>query len=68
LGFFFGVPGIVLRPFIGAALGELYVNGDMARAGKAGIGAWIGLILGTVGKLAISLTMVGIFAVMRFLP
>lgn len=67
LGIFFGLPGIVLCPFIGAVLGELYVNGNMARAGKAGIGAWIGLFLGAVGKLIISLTMLGIFAVMRFL-
>jgi hypothetical protein len=66
VGIFFGLPGILLGPFLGAVLGELYVHGDLTRAGKAGIGAWIGLILGAAGKLAISFTMLGIFVFMRF--
>jgi uncharacterized protein YqgC (DUF456 family) len=31
------------------------------RAGKAGIATWIGLLFGTAAKVAIVLTMVGIF-------
>lgn len=67
VGFFFGLPGIILGPFIGAVLGELTVRRDIEAAGRAGVGATIGLVLGTAAKFAIAFTMIGIFVLARFL-
>lgn len=61
-GMFFGLPGILLGPFVGAVAAELSAGRDMQQAGRAGYGAWIGVILGTAAKLAITFLMVGIFA------
>lgn len=62
----FGLPGIVLGPFLGAVLGEVSAHGDLLRAGRAGFGAWVGLVLGVALKLAVAFTMVGVFVVARF--
>jgi uncharacterized protein YqgC (DUF456 family) len=61
VGLFFGIPGILLGPFLGAVIGELVANQDMLRAGRAGAGTWIGLVLGMSVKVAIAFTMIGIF-------
>jgi uncharacterized protein len=67
VGVFFGVPGILLGPFVGAVVGELFARRSVAQAGRAGVAAWIGFVVGTLGKLAIMFTMVGVFVVMRLL-
>ena len=67
VGIFFGIPGILLGPFIGAVLGELTAHSDLKTAGRAGIGATVGLALGAAAKLALALAMVGIFVIVRFL-
>ena len=67
VGIFFGLPGILIGPFIGAALGELTEQDDLHAAGRAGIGATVGLLLGTAAKMAIAFTMVGLFLFARFL-
>jgi hypothetical protein len=61
VGFFFGVPGILLGPFIGAFAVELIVGRDPARAGKAGLGAWLGFIVGTAVRLSFAFAMIGLF-------
>ena len=66
VGIFFGIPGVLLGPFIGAVLGELTVNREIAAVSRAGWGATIGLLLGTAVKLALAFTMLGIFVVMRW--
>jgi len=66
VGLFFGIPGVLLGPFVGAVLGELSTQSDLKRAGRAGIGATIGLALGAAAKLAMAFTMIGIFLVVRF--
>jgi uncharacterized protein YqgC (DUF456 family) len=66
VGIFFGLPGLLLGPFIGALLGELSARRDLAAAGRAGWGATIGLVLGTAAKLALGFAMVGLFLVVRF--
>ncbi len=66
-GMFFGLPGIIAGPFIGAVAGELLVRRDLPAAGRAGIGAWIGLVAGTAAKIAIVFIMVGVFVLARFL-
>ena len=60
VGFFFFLPGIILGPFVGAFLGELYSRKDLLQAGKVGIGTWLGLVLGTVAKLALTVIMAGL--------
>jgi hypothetical protein len=67
VGLFFGIPGVLLGPFIGAVLGELSVQRNLMAVGKAGLGATVGLVLGVAAKLALALSMVGLFAVVRFL-
>ncbi|MDR3430057.1 MULTISPECIES: DUF456 domain-containing protein [Silvimonas] len=61
-GMFAGIPGLILGPFIGAALGELYARRDLVQAGKAGVATWLGLLLGAIAKVGIALMMIGIFA------
>ncbi|HYA38404.1 MAG TPA: DUF456 family protein [Candidatus Methylomirabilis sp.] len=66
VGLFFGLPGVLLGPFLGAVVGELLTQRHFGRAGRAGIGATLGLVLGTAAKLAIAFTMLGVFAIVRF--
>lgn len=60
-GLVFGLPGIVIGPFVGALVGELTVHRDWKRAGRAGLAAWIGFAIGTAVKVALGFIMVGIF-------
>ncbi len=62
VGMFFGLPGLVLGPFIGAVAGELKARRPMGQAAVSGVGAWIGLLLGVLAKLVIALVMIGVFA------
>ena len=62
IGVFFGLPGILLGPFIGAVLGELIARGGFAQATKVGIGTWLGLLFAAVAKLVIAFLMIGTFA------
>lgn len=66
VGIFFGLPGIVLGPFVGAVAGELVARGSLARAADVGVATWMGLLFGTLAKLALSLTMLGVFAFAYF--
>ncbi len=61
VGVFFGLPGLLLGPFVGAVIGEYLTRSDWSRAARAGIGTWVGLLLGTLAKLALAFTMVGVF-------
>jgi len=61
-GMFFGIPGLLLGPFIGALLGELASGTSVLRSAHVGVGTWIGLLFGTLLKLVISFVMVGLFA------
>jgi uncharacterized protein YqgC (DUF456 family) len=61
-GLFFGLPGLVLGPFVGAVLGEWSVQRDVRQAGRVGVAAWIGFMLGMVAKVAAAFVMIGIFA------
>lgn len=60
-GLFFGLPGIIIGPFVGAVIGELTTHRDFAKAGKAGVAAWIGFAIGTAVKVALAFLMVAIF-------
>src|SRR5690606_15896857 len=41
VGVFFGLPGLLLGPFVGAAAGEWLVLRDWRRAGSVGFGTWL---------------------------
>jgi len=67
VGVFFGVLGLLLGPFVGAVLGELSARRDMVAAGRAGIGATLGLVIGAAAKLALAFSMIAVFVAARFL-
>jgi len=60
-GLFFGLPGIIIGPFVGAVIGELTASRDIAKAGKAGVAAWIGFAVGTAVKVGLAFMMIAIF-------
>jgi uncharacterized protein YqgC (DUF456 family) len=62
VGIFFGLPGLVVGPFVGAVVGELSANRQLLHAGKAGLGTWLGLLLGSIAKLTLAFLMVGVYA------
>ena len=66
-GLLFGLPGLLLGPFVGAVAGELLSHGRVEQAGRAGIATWLGLLFGTLAKLALVFAMLGVFAVAWFL-
>lgn len=61
VGLFFGLPGLILGPFIGAVAGEYTLRRHLGDAGRAGAGAWLGIVLGTAAKIALNFVMLGIF-------
>ena len=65
-GLFFGLPGLIIGPFAGAMLGELTANSNWRVAGRAGLAAWLGFLLGTMAKVGLAFAMVGIFLVAWF--
>ena len=61
IGIFFGIPGLLLGPFIGALLGELSTGNSVLRSTQVGMSAWLGVIFGTIMKLVSCVTMVLLF-------
>jgi uncharacterized protein YqgC (DUF456 family) len=66
-GLFFGLPGIVLGPFVGAVIGEFSRHGSVRAATQAGVGATLGLLFGALLKIALAFSMVGVFVLDRLL-
>jgi len=62
VGMFFGLPGLLLGPFLGAVTGELMALKGLKQAGKVGVGTWIGIFFAAIAKLLIALAMVATFA------
>ena len=60
-GLFLGLPGIILGPFVGAVLAELTLHRDIGRAGKAGVAAWIGFVVGMGVKAGLAFAMIAVF-------
>ena len=61
VGIFMGIPGMVLGPFVGAVLGELWARGGLAQAGKVGVGTWLGLLFAAIAKVVIAFLMIATF-------
>jgi len=66
-GLFLGLPGLILGPFLGAAAGELVSHGRLEQAGRVGLATWVGLVFGTLAKIALVFTMLGVFGAAYFL-
>jgi len=61
VGIFFGIPGIILGPFVGAMLFEILGGRTIKKSGRAGVGATIGLFASAIAKLACCVAMIGLF-------
>jgi uncharacterized protein YqgC (DUF456 family) len=61
VGIFFGLPGLVAGPFIGAVAGELLARKRLAQAGKVGLGTWLGLAAAAVAKVVLAFMMIATF-------
>jgi uncharacterized protein len=66
LGLPFGLPGVIFGPLVGAVIAELTAHRDFARAGRVGLAAWIGFIIGTGVKIAMAFSMIAIFLMAMF--
>ena len=63
VGLFFNLPGILLGPFIGAAMFEMMGGREFKPAMKAGLGATLGLFAGAIGKLLCCFSMIALFTI-----
>jgi uncharacterized protein YqgC (DUF456 family) len=61
VGLFFGLPGIILGPFLGALILELLGGYELKKASKAGLGATVGLLASVIGKCVICVVMIVLF-------
>ena len=66
-GLFLGPLGLLMGPFAGAIGGELIhrrslLKQDLGHATRIGVGTWFGILFGSVLKLALAFTMLGLFA------
>jgi uncharacterized protein YqgC (DUF456 family) len=67
VGLFFGIVGFLAGPFIGAVAGEYLHRQHAGQALSVGIGTWIGLIVGTLARVAIGTAMIIVFIAALFL-
>lgn len=59
-GLFFGLPGVVLGPAVGAVVLESLKNPDFGKAARAGLGVFVGFVVGSAVKAALAFTIVGL--------
>lgn len=62
VGMFFGLPGLLLGPFVGALVGEFSSSGSVLHSAHVGIGTWLGLLFGALLKLVLSLLILALAA------
>ena len=65
-GLFLGLPGMILGPFAGAVGGELLARRELWRAGKVGLGTWLGLVAAAVVKVILAFMMIATFLAFYF--
>lgn len=61
IGLFFGLPGLLAGPFVGALVGEWLHVRKLGQATRVGVATWIGLLLGSAVKLGLAFAMLGVF-------
>jgi uncharacterized protein YqgC (DUF456 family) len=54
VGLFFAPLGIIAGPFLGAFIGEMTSNNDASKALRSAAGSFVGFLLGTGAKFAVS--------------
>ena len=59
-GNFLRAARLLVGPFAGAVTGELISHGRLPQAARAGMATWVGLLFGTLVKIALICTMIGI--------
>jgi uncharacterized protein len=62
IGMFFGLPGLLIGPFAGAVIGELWSGKSILRSAHVGVSTWFGMLLGVVAKVVLSFLMIGMAA------
>ena len=60
VGLFFGLPGVILGPAVGALTLEYLRNPDARRALKAGAGGLAGFVLGVLAKAVFAFLLIGL--------
>jgi uncharacterized protein YqgC (DUF456 family) len=60
VGVFFGLPGIVLGPIVGAMSIELIRQRDLERAGRVGLGTLVGFVFGKAIEYALALALIAL--------
>lgn len=63
IGMFFGLPGLLIGPFAGAVVGELWSGKSILRSAHVGVSTWFGMLLGIVAKVVLSFLMIGMAGV-----
>jgi hypothetical protein len=63
VGLFMGLVGVLFMPFVGAVAGEYLARREHGRAVQVGVGTWVGIMLGLLAKVVLSLVMVGVFVI-----
>jgi uncharacterized protein YqgC (DUF456 family) len=58
-----GPVGMLIGPLVGAVAGEWLARRDLRQAGRAGVAAWLGFLVGTVAKAALVVVMLVVFAI-----
>jgi hypothetical protein len=61
VGMFFGIPGLLLGPPIGAIAGELVKTGEVRASVRSGLAAFVGMVAGAIANFAIALVMIALF-------
>ena len=62
VGMFFGLPGLLIGPFAGAVIGELWSGKSILRSAHVGVSTWFGMLLGVIAKVVLSFLMIGMAA------
>lgn len=60
VGLFLGLPGIVLGPAVGALAFEYARDPNFEKALRAGVGAFLGFVLGSAVKVALAFVLIGV--------
>jgi uncharacterized protein YqgC (DUF456 family) len=68
VGLLFGLPGLLFGPFAGALVGELIAGRGLQQAARAGVGAWVGFVIGTLAKVGLAFTMLGVYVLGWLMP
>ncbi len=61
VGLFFSLPGLILGPILGAFLFEFLGGREWKESARAGAGAFVGMILGAVGRIVCCVLMIAVF-------